>query len=87
MTLLRFWAAKASFLRFIGDVLQDIFHPALEDFAQGIQGGGRDGLAVLHAVQRVGCDPFLKNKMVFCDIFPVKRLIKGTVTDHVYHLE
>ena len=64
-------------------VHQDVLHPAVQNLAQGVQGGGGgDGLAVLHAVEGVGGDPLLKDQVVFRDPFAEKRLVKGTIADH-----
>lgn len=69
----------------VGDVFQNVLHPAVQNFAQRVQGGGGDGLAVLHAVERVGVHPLFEDQVVFGDIFLKKCLIKGTITDHVSH--
>lgn len=71
----------------VGNILQDILHPAVQDFAQGIEGGSGNGFPVLHAVDGVGCYALLKDKIIFCYAFSVQRLIKGPVTDHFYHLQ
>ena len=63
-------------------VHQDVLHPAVQNLAQGVQGGGGDGLAVLHAVEGVGVNPLFKDQVVFRDPFAEKRLVKGTIADH-----
>lgn len=67
----------------VGDVLQNVLHPAVQNFAQGVQGGGGNGLAVLHAVEGVGGDPLLENELIFRDPFLIERLIEGFVADHI----
>ena len=67
----------------VGDVLQNVLHPAVQDLAQGVQGPGGDGLAVLHAVEGVGGDPLLENELIFRDPFLIERLIEGFVADHI----
>lgn len=67
----------------VGDVFQDILHPAVQDLAQGVQCGGGDGLAVLHAVDGVGVHALLVDQVVFCDAFAEQGLIEGSVADHV----
>lgn len=66
----------------VGDVFQNVLHPAVQDFTQGVQRGGGHGLAVLHAVEGVGGDPLLKDQVVFRDPFAEERLVKGTIADH-----
>ena len=69
----------------IRHIFQNILHPTLQNLAQGIQGGGGNGLAVFHAVDGVGRHPLFEDKIVLCDAFSVQRLVKGPVTDHIYH--
>lgn len=56
---------------FIGDIFQNVLYPAVQNLAQGVQGRGGDGLAVLHAVEGVGGHALLEDQVVFCDIFSI----------------
>ena len=44
---------------FVRHVLQHIFHPAVQDFTQGVQRLGGNGFPVLHAVDGVGIHALL----------------------------
>ena len=70
-------------LCFLRDVFEDLLDAAVQDFAEGVERGGRDGLAVLHAVEGVGGDPLLEKELIFRDPFLIERLIEGFVADHI----
>ena len=67
----------------VRNVFQDVLHPAVQDLAQGVQGLGGDGLAVLHAVNGVGIHPLLIDQVVLGDPFPKEGVVEGLVADHV----
>ena len=76
---------KSAVLSLVGDVFQDILHPAVQHLAQRVQRGGGHRLAVLHAVDQVGIYPLFVNQVVFCDPFLKKSLIKRRITNQIDH--
>ena len=73
------------FSHFVGDIFQNVLHPAVQDLAQGVQGRGGDGLAVLHAVDGIRVYPLFEDQVIFGDPFFQKGLIKRTITDQYAH--
>lgn len=70
---------------FIRHVLQHVLHPAVQDFAQGVQGGCGNRLSMLHAVECIGGHALLVDQVVFCDPFLKKSLIKRRITNQIDH--
>ena len=55
----------------VGVVLQNVLHPTVQDLTQGVQGGGRDGLAVLHPVEGVSGYALLIDQIVLGHVFAI----------------
>ena len=67
------------------DILDHVFHFAVQGVAEGIQRAGTDGQAVLDAVEGVGGKTLLVDEVILCNTLLKKGFIKRFVADHKIH--
>ena len=58
---------QACFLFVVGDIFHDIFHPAIEDSAEGVNGMGADTFVPFQPGDLPGADIIALNKSVLGD--------------------
>ncbi len=66
----------------VRDINQNIFHPAVQNFTQGIQRFGGNRLSVLHAVKRMGLHALFIDQVVFRHSSVQKSPVKWFVAYH-----
>ena len=77
---------------FIFFVPENVGNLTIQGGAEGVQGFGRHGLALLDPVDRVRGKAKLVNQMIFRDSLPIQRFKKRSVADQfsspkkVYHI-
>ena len=73
------WGTSLSLNIFRRNILQYVFHPAFQNTAQGVKGGSRDRLSMLHPVQSIRRDPMFEDQSVFRNPPPKKSFIERLV--------
>ena len=67
------------------DILDHVFHFALQRVAEGIQRAGTDGQAVLDAVEGVGGKSLFVDEVILCNTLLKEGFIKRFIADHKIH--
>lgn len=78
--------SKASFLYFVGNVAQHIFHIAGENAAQVVQRGGGDVAVLLQGVQRPPAEGIVLDERVGGEPPAFQGLPQRVIHDHQNHL-
>lgn len=69
----------------VGDVLNDFFHWAIEDLAQGIQGIHGDIFAPANSVKLTGAEAIFLQQFVLRNSLPAHGLPELVIDDHRIH--